>query len=171
MTTAAAQTFKREWHTALKTVIDGDDPMAKYNTGKLLDALHKVGALRDGVGETKALADVAAERKRQIADECWTPGHDDEHGNGEMAKAAACYCLTSRSPKQLQVSLKGPHQPLPIKAMWPWRMLWFKPKNPRRDLVRAGALILAEIERLDRALPPAPLAPVAAQKTKKEAGE
>jgi hypothetical protein len=28
---------------------------------------------------------------------------------------------------------------------------WWKPTNRRRDLVKAGALILAEIERLDRA--------------------
>ena len=35
---------------------------------------------------------------------------------------------------------------------------WFKPTTPRRDLVKAGALIIAEIERLDRATPPADLA-------------
>lgn len=33
---------------------------------------------------------------------------------------------------------------------WPWSREWWKPKNPRRDLVKAGALIVAEIERLDR---------------------
>jgi len=34
---------------------------------------------------------------------------------------------------------------------WPWAEKWWKPKNERRDLVKAAALILAEIERLDRA--------------------
>lgn len=36
---------------------------------------------------------------------------------------------------------------------WPttWAEDWWKPKNPRRDLVRAAALLIAEIERLDRA--------------------
>ena len=35
---------------------------------------------------------------------------------------------------------------------WPhtWDASWWKPKDRRRDLVRAGALIIAEIERLDR---------------------
>jgi hypothetical protein len=33
---------------------------------------------------------------------------------------------------------------------WPWEDKWWKPKDRRRDLVRAGALIVAEIERLDR---------------------
>jgi hypothetical protein len=34
---------------------------------------------------------------------------------------------------------------------WPWEASWFKPSTARRDLIKAGALILAEIERLDRA--------------------
>lgn len=33
---------------------------------------------------------------------------------------------------------------------WPWDAKWWKPKNTRRDLVRAGALIVAELERMDR---------------------
>ena len=33
---------------------------------------------------------------------------------------------------------------------WPWVRRWWKPTDRRRDLVKAGALILAEIERLDR---------------------
>jgi len=33
---------------------------------------------------------------------------------------------------------------------WPWNMVWWKPKNYRRDLVKAAALLVAEIERLDR---------------------
>ncbi|MEB3421767.1 hypothetical protein VK682_24660 [Salipiger manganoxidans] len=35
--------------------------------------------------------------------------------------------------------------------LWPWDRKWWKPTTPRRDLVKAGALIVAEIERLDRA--------------------
>ena len=35
-------------------------------------------------------------------------------------------------------------------TLWPWAAEWWKPKDCRRNLVRAGALILAEIERLDR---------------------
>ena len=34
-----------------------------------------------------------------------------------------------------------------------WGLDWLKPKSPRRDLVRAAALIVAEIERLDRIKP------------------
>lgn len=33
---------------------------------------------------------IAAERQRQIEEEGWTPDHDDQHTNGELALAAAC---------------------------------------------------------------------------------
>lgn len=42
-------------------------------------------------------------------------------------------------------------------AEWPWTgwaTEWFKPKDDRYNLVRAAALLLAEIERLDRRGPP-----------------
>ena len=34
---------------------------------------------------------IAKERQRQVSVEGWTPQHDDEHKDGEMAIAAACY--------------------------------------------------------------------------------
>lgn len=83
--------------------------------------------------QTKALQDVIAERKRQIAVECWTPEHDDEHAGGDLAEAAACYVLGTAD-----------------KDTWPWEWEAWKPKDRRRNLVKAAALLLAEIERLDR---------------------
>lgn len=92
---------------------------------------------------TAAARDVLAERARQISAEGWTLKHDDEHGSREMAVAAACYALSSAG--WLRTA---------IWEIWPkaWGVDWFKPTYtaPRRDLVKAGALILAEIERLDR---------------------
>ncbi|HHL7518980.1 TPA: ead/Ea22-like family protein [Klebsiella pneumoniae] len=90
---------------------------------------------------TVAAADVLAERKRQVSAEGWTPGHDDEYEHGELADAAGCYALSS----ELFDCAGEPPRP------WPWPDEWWKPTNRRRDLVKAGALILAEIERLDRA--------------------
>ncbi|SXD15116.1 hypothetical protein [Klebsiella quasipneumoniae] len=90
---------------------------------------------------TAAAADVLAERKRQVSAEGWTPGHDDEYEHGELADAAGCYALSS----ELFDCAGEPPRP------WPWPEEWWKPTNRRRDLVKAGALILAEIERLDRA--------------------
>ena len=79
---------------------------------------------------------IAAERVRQIDAEGYSAAHDDGHVRGELAFAAAAYC-----------SAAGRERP----DMWPWEPEAFKPRGKRRDLVRAAALIVAEIERLDRA--------------------
>jgi hypothetical protein len=105
---------------------------------------------------TQALHDVMAERHRQVMVEGWTAKHDDEHDTGEMARAAACYALHAGSCfawPQESYQHADPHHgdPAVQDTLWPWDMDWWKPKNPRRDLVRAAALLLAEIERLDRA--------------------
>lgn len=79
------------------------------------------------------IAEIAAERRRQVEAEGWTPEHDDGHGRGEMADAAACYA-----------------SPGAFSFFWPWDEIWWKPTTRRRDLIKAAALIVAEIERLDR---------------------
>jgi len=88
------------------------------------------------------LGEIADERSRQVNGENWTADHDDKHFAGELSKAAAAYALTAiRPPNDMRA------EPPPF---WPWARRWWKPKSPRRDLVRAAALIVAEIERLDR---------------------
>jgi hypothetical protein len=89
---------------------------------------------------TKAATDVLAERLRQVEEEGWTPEHDDQHNVRELSAAAECYAGAASK-----------HDGCP--AIWPWDEAWWKPKDYRHNLVKAGALILAEIERLDR-LPP-----------------
>jgi hypothetical protein len=91
---------------------------------------------------SKAAQDVLAERKRQVEVEGWTPEHDDAHSKSELAHAAACYALKWKGNYPAHAS------------WWPWAEEWWKPKDRRRDLVRAGSLIIAEIERLDRLSPP-----------------
>lgn len=88
---------------------------------------------------TAAAADVLAERQRQVAAEGWTAERDDSYQNSELADAAACYAIHAHN------------QGFSTPAHWPWSTTWWKQTNPRRDLVKAGALILAEIERIDRA--------------------
>jgi hypothetical protein len=92
---------------------------------------------------------IAAERQRQIDVEGWTPEHDDQHENGELAIAAGTYALhaglTTEGDRHASDFGRG-NPPGP----WPWAPEWWKPSSPRRDLVKAAALLLAEIERLDR---------------------
>ncbi|MBW5284769.1 hypothetical protein [Burkholderia gladioli] len=87
---------------------------------------------------TAAARDVLAERARQVSVEGWTPEHDDQYTKGELAQAASLYAVSD---------LKRGDPPL----MWPWHANWWKPTTPRRNRVKATALMLAEIERLDRA--------------------
>lgn len=90
------------------------------------------------------IEEIAAERRRQIEVEGWTAEHDDEHVNGELTAAAACYA----SP---DLNLDADNIPFgATPPSWPWDVEWWKPKGRRHDLIRAGALIVAEIERLDR---------------------
>ncbi|MFW5328383.1 hypothetical protein ACOANN_32475 [Pseudomonas aeruginosa] len=87
----------------------------------------------------QAWLDVQAERRRQITAEGWTPEHDDLYCAAELPRAAAAYILN------------GANDEAP--AIWPFSAKWWKPRDARSNYVRAGALILAEIERLDRAAP------------------
>ncbi|HEQ0101974.1 TPA: hypothetical protein VDW71_001902 [Pseudomonas aeruginosa] len=85
----------------------------------------------------QAWLDVQAERRRQITAEGWTPEHDDLYCAAELPRAAAAYILN------------GANDEAP--AIWPFSAKWWKPRDARANYVRAAALILAEIERLDRA--------------------
>lgn len=99
------------------------------------------------------IAEIAAERRRQIEVEGWTPAHDDTHDNGEMAHAAACYVLGATGASRGISDLEHGIEATISARLWPWSMNWWKPKRTRQNLIRAAALIVAEIERLDREAP------------------
>lgn len=90
--------------------------------------------------ESTAARDVLVERERQIEIEGWSAERDNEYTTGQLADAASCYALSNPYPDHE----RG------VPADWPWSRKWWKPTTRRRDLVKAGALIIAEIERLDR---------------------
>jgi hypothetical protein len=121
--------------------------------GELVDALRD-GSERDAkptsihASTEHALRAVLAERHRQVDVEGWTEAHDDEHDPGELAAAASSYALSAAS--FLSPYQQGDHVGSPPPDSWPWSGAWWKPKDARRDLERAGALILAELEKLDR---------------------
>ncbi|MEM5617385.1 hypothetical protein AAIP21_27420 [Pseudomonas aeruginosa] len=123
---------------AIKDVFQQIDWDAENELAELL-------AAAPGKEVPQAWLDVQAERRRQVEAEGWTPEHDDEHSHSQMARAAACYALAgSSAPNDGTAALL-------VSLAWPWDQQWWKPTTPRRDLVKACALALAEIERLDRA--------------------
>ena len=86
---------------------------------------------------------IAQERQRQIESEGWTPEHDDSHDAGEIVAAAVTYAL--------EATFDGPAcKGSWFNTFWMWGKGWYKPSTPIRDLVKAGALIAAEIDRLQR---------------------
>lgn len=111
------------------------------------EALRALAAEREKVArlvEARGpLAEITAERERQKSVEGWTHEHDDRHIHGELSRAAATYAWASTC----DTVDRGDGAP----TIWPWSRDWWKPKDRRRDLIRAAALIVAEIERLDRA--------------------
>jgi hypothetical protein len=87
---------------------------------------------------------IAAERQRQIDQEGWSAEHDAQHAKGDLAIAAACYALDGISP--LERLAFFPRVPV----IWPWHPDLWKPTDRIMDLVKAGALIAAEIDRLEQ---------------------
>lgn len=116
-----------------------------YGLRRLFEYLHIRTPL------SPAMLAIIAERRRQIEVEGWTQEHDDTaHLPGDLAQAGACYAAdvwrwTSSNQNERDALLfRAP-------GKWPWAGYWWKPQGFRRDLVRAGALIVAELEKHDRA--------------------
>jgi hypothetical protein len=112
---------------------------------------------------------IAAERQRQIDVEGYTSAHDEEHDYHDMTDAAICYADASRQVIMAVRWASDPHNQRrwpgeceeiitnPLKDIynatgpqgWPWVAEDWKPStDPVRNLVKAGALIAAEIDRL-----------------------
>jgi hypothetical protein len=93
---------------------------------------------------------IAEERQRQIEVEGWTSEHDDEEIRPEsLAFAAACYAVPE-SGRNIYAGENGLSNVR--RVLWPWSNVWWKPTpdNRIRELQKAGALIAAEIDRLQR---------------------
>lgn len=115
--------------------------------------------------ESPGIVRIAAERERQVTAEGWTPDHDDQHQECELAIAAACYAAPYSIKADVcrlvpcgcreaicehfggSVERRGWQDP------WPWDEEWDKrgKHNRIKSLAIAGALIAAEIDRLLRA--------------------
>lgn len=83
---------------------------------------------------------IALERQRQVEREGYDAAHDDSHDGAELLQAAVWYLDNGC---EYDFGLRLPP--------WPWEPSSWKPSDDRiRQLVKAGALIAAEIDRLQR---------------------
>lgn len=103
---------------------------------------------------------IATERDRQMGDEGYTPEHDDEHDGGQLAMAAACYA--SAAARERIYTQQEYAKSVRFADPFPWE----NDTRPHRGntldvdsvtdddairlLVKAGALIAAEIDRITR---------------------
>ncbi len=75
---------------------------------------------------------IKAERERQIRQEGWTDRHDNGHPAGELEAAGEYYIHQGVTPRP-----------------WPWKNPP-KLKDRRSNYIRGGALLMAEVDRIDR---------------------
>lgn len=142
---------------------DADPPMVYSAEAYQFDYPDKVSAEREAERIRSFVAHglpgaqaIAAERHRQIDAEGWTPEHDDQHAQGELLLAALAYGVEAAPADNEFVTpdgsrfIGGPAGSMP--AWWPWEPGAWKPtEDARGNLVKAGALIAAELDRLARA--------------------
>lgn len=81
---------------------------------------------------------IAQERQRQIEVEGFTEQGDEEYDFNQLKDAAVAYLLAIKEPL------------FACDEYWPWDKEYFKPKDYKSNLVRAGALIAAELDRIER---------------------
>ena len=102
---------------------------------------------------------IAAERARQIEKEGWSGEHDDRYQHDELLWAAVVYTTPPEKRKMVTRSTASMGMPLDRgdavwqePEHWPWDIEWYKPtpEDRVRELVKAGALLAAEIDRLQR---------------------
>lgn len=149
------ETLEGSWSTTAFTAVGQTVQVAPDGTAAVFprggfvacswNCLAVLAALRAGT-DGDAAVQVVAERERQVTAEGWTPEHDDSHPQGQLALAGVCYAA-----EYVDMEAWGRFADTGRPTQWPWDPEWWKPKNPERDLIRAGALIAAEADRLVRA--------------------
>lgn len=104
---------------------------------------------RQGDSEMTGAQLIAQERQRQIEEEGFCKDHDCDHEPEHLALAGRAYAYLASfgniDPATTEITAKD--------CDWPWHETWFKPKGQLSNMVRAGALIAAAIDRLQAKMP------------------
>lgn len=114
-------------------ITDGD-----YYT---IDAIPNSAFKEDCVARASGADLIREERRRQIEVEGYDAMHDRHHTPQVLCRAAVGYALHD-DPSKLVADAAA--------NLWPWSGEFWKPKGQLRNLVRAGALIAAAIDRLQK---------------------
>ena len=155
----SARELRNRWYDAGKTdeaaELDealGDTPASPMAANEQKVLGQKLAAASSRITQLEAAAILPAvmrimdERKRQVGVEDFHADHDDKYVRGELAKAAASYAWEAAAAVE-----HGTNLDQDVPASWPWDHAWWKPDTAERMLEKAGAMIVAELERLERA--------------------
>lgn len=96
-----------------------------------------------------AARDVLGERRRQIDVKGFSADRDDMYDPGFLVSAAAAYLLYAADALNPFSQGDGGFSEEPP-AIWSFGRTWWKPVCPRSAMKKAAALVIAEMERLDR---------------------
>jgi hypothetical protein len=91
----------------------------------------------------KVLDDIRMKRQRQIVIHSHPPEEDDRHADGSVGIGAIPYI---QAANQQTLGLKDKE----LQTFWPWPERFKPSADPRENLINAAALLVAEIERIDR---------------------
>jgi hypothetical protein len=115
--------------------LDGDTEMADELKERLPSIIRTI-----------VLSDMVRERKHRIIEEGFTIEHDDQHTEGELSIASACYAVAGIDGVSVKAGKMATH------PAWPWDEQWDKREQHdayRRKII-AAALLLSEAERMKR---------------------
>lgn len=98
---------------------------------------------------------IAEERSRQIQAEGFSAEHDKAHKPFNLIRAASAYVESAIDHSflddgRIDIEMFEYHQDCTRECFWPFEPERFKPTTTIRDLVKAGALIAAAIDRLQQ---------------------
>jgi hypothetical protein len=138
--TTAYNDFVREKQNFSK-VIEVNKKMAEESQRNYVRAAYECRLLQEVLEKRGGAGQIAIERARQMSVEGYNQTHDIMHPTDEFCRAAIAYAVHDVSVIPSKGSVEG---------WWPekWNAEMFKPKDRKRNLVRAGALIAAAIDRL-----------------------
>ena len=99
----------------------------------------RTDVLKGTSGGNDGVSLIMKERQRQIEVEGYDETHDRHHTPQVLARAAVAYALFDDEAGLLSKAGEN---------LWPWGKEFWKPKDQKRNLIRAGALIAAAIDKL-----------------------
>lgn len=101
------------------------------------------------IAEEVGYSHVLYERQRQLGEEGWTAQHDAQHTDQGLTRVALAYlALALLNDEKSQLIIFTPEM---FNVLWPktWDRLWLKRADYSRYLEKAGALVAAEIDRVN----------------------